>query len=465
MECLEKDSSEFVSEASAESALSLARDFKTAMFEGRSLVQERKGLAWPYQVLKKKLPVLLEKVSALPDDKSLPLYLLLSGLPFPGQWQYIEKIQEKYPDELAVKEIIRSEQRLIAKKIAKKSKKKLRFRNVIQVVKKPVSSREKGILRFFAIPYLFADKRLIKIFANDYVLFVEPAAGVNFRHTWMRFFLTHPLPVVFGAAGKEDCEFFRSQGAEAVQLAHSDFLSETEVEYREYKKEYDLCFNSTFDEMERKRHELLLETLGRPNLANVTALVLGRGEPDNVLKFQQMITAHGLEDRVRIMANLPRKHVPEYLGKCRLGVHLALMENGCRAIHEFFRQNIPCVVTTCGAGINFEHFNRQTGAAAKDSDLAGTIVYCLENIDIFSPRDWFLSQSGAINSSKKLNRYFKDYFLRNDMDWTEDMTILTGSGPHRYVSKDVCHDFLPQITALAKKINELEVLPFQLIAE
>jgi glycosyltransferase involved in cell wall biosynthesis len=219
---------------------------------------------------------------------------------------------------------------------------------------------------------------------------------------------------------------------EVVPLAHGDFLNDGPAPQAGLPKDYDIVFNATFDDMPRKRHELMLELLRHPLLATATVLFLGRGHAENVAAFERRVRQLGLEKRVSIVANLRREEVPRYLAKCRMGVHLSLYENACRSIYEFFRADLPCVISSSMAGMNPTIFNDQTGMSVSDDQLPQSIAFTLQHPERFAPRRWFLDHSGSRHSSRRLNEVFRTLFSRWDYDWHEDIVALSSSGASRY---------------------------------
>ena len=129
---------------------------------------------------------------------------------------------------------------------------------------------------------------MLKELSRQYVLYVEPTAGVMYRHTWLRAFSHLPGPVVFGVAGKEDTLFIQSQpDIITTELAHADYLLDVIDFHTDNKKEYDLVFIGTFDEMRRKRHKSFLGLLKHPGLAHATAMVIGLRSSRSRLGRQQ----------------------------------------------------------------------------------------------------------------------------------------------------------------------------------
>ena len=321
--------------------------------------------------------------------------LFLAFLPFPGQWEWLERVSKHFSDDDEVKNFLEKEQHRIQRKLDKKRNKTFHLKDFCQILKPPSLPMEKGVLRIFSIPYLFFSvPDLLKKISQRYFIYVEPAAGINFRHEWLRVYAGLEDPVLFGLSSPEDRHFIGSQrGILTTALAHGDYLeplpeislrNRSEITFpfspspfmerglggdvkgqvikdrvlkskeslaQSSRKPYDIIFNNTFDERDRKRHSLMLDLMNHPLLKRTTALFLGRGTAKNVAAFQKEINEKGLEERTHVVANIKRKEVPHYLAKCRMGVHLALQENGCRAVYEYLRSDLPCVISTATAGM------------------------------------------------------------------------------------------------------------------
>jgi hypothetical protein len=143
-------------------------------------------------------------------------------------------------------------------------------------------------------------------------------------------------------------------------------------------------------------------------------------------------------------------------------VQISLHENGCRSIYEILRSNLPCVISTSMAGVNPAVINAQTGIAAPDRDLARAISEALEQREKFRPRDWFLTHSGSVNSSRKLNDQLKTIFLERGYLWREDIVPLASSGANRYADNSHYERFRPQFKELLKIFHQQAHLPMPL---
>ncbi len=406
------------------------------LFWGRPLLEFLRGFDWPYNALKKRVRN-IEYFAQKGEDPFIKMQarLFLTLLPFPGQWKWLIKAERKpsYNDE--IDRFLTLEQQKIQAKIDGKRQKQFKLRHFCQILKKPRMPPEKGVLRIFSIPYFFSiNSELLKELSRRYFLYVEPSAGIIFRHTWWRSFSKLKDPCLFGVSSEEDAAFIQSQpGTLTTHLAHGDFL-ENKVEVDGSKdKDFDIVFNATFDEVPRKRHQFLLKLMKHPLLHHTKVLSLGLGKEENVEKFRQQIHQEGLADRATVMFNLRRIDVPKILDRCRMGVHLALHENGCRCIYEFFRSDLPCVISSSTAGVNMEIFNPRTGLAVPDKDLPETISHVLINRKDYDPRGWFLEHSGSYHSTNRLNEQLKGIFQSLGYEWSDDIVPLGSSGANRYI--------------------------------
>ncbi len=438
----------------------------TVLLDMRPRLEASRGLAWPYDALERNAPFLETMARKGPSSgERLQARLYLALLPFPGQWKHLLDLSSRREHHPEIAALLAGEQRRIVDKLTRKQQKTFKLRHFCQVLKSPRLPAEKGVLRIFSLPYLFNIPNLLKRLGRSYFIYLEPPWGVLARHAWLRVFSDLEDPCLIGAGGPEDRRFLETQqGIVAVPLAHGDYLEEDAAVPLTKKKEIDIVFNGLFDDMPRKRHALLLDMLCRPELSRLTALFIGRGNPVNVAAFRNMVAVRGLEGRVAVHDNLPRRDVPKYLARCRLGVQLSLHENVCRSIYEFFRQDIPCLLSSSMAGFNFELITSRTGAVARDSRLSEAILDLLAHIDRCAPRRWFLGHSGSTHSSRRLNTYIRKIFLRQGYTWEEDIVPLGSSGPNRYTDASHYQRFLPAFAELYVIFQQFP-LPIRLAPE
>jgi hypothetical protein len=422
----------------------------------RSFLEAERGLDWPYAGLRKRISF-FEKAAREQSDPFIQKQacLFLARLPFPRQWRWLARAQNNFGDDPEIEAILKLEAQRIEEKLNKKKQKQYMLRHFCQILKKPRPPEEKGVLRIFSLPYLFVNPELLKALNRLYFLYVEPPWGVVFRHAWLRPFATLTDPTLFGLHCEEDAAFMRSQpGILTTTLAHADFMQDDQTLDFEQEKRFDLIFNATFDDMPRKRHAYMLKLLQHPLLSRTTALFIGRGDARNVDAFKRQIEAAGISSRVTVKDNLLRQDVPAHLAQCKIGVQISLHENGCRSIAEFLRSNLPCVISTSMAGVNRAIINTQTGIAAPDRGLARAISMALAQTGKFTPRDWFLTHSGSVNSSRMLNDQLKAIFLERGYLWREDIVPLASSGANRYADNLHYERFRPQFKALLKIFRE-----------
>jgi len=433
----------------------------------RPYLQGERGLLWPLAELAKRTGVFeAAAASASRPEQRRQARLFLALLPFPGQWRRLDREADRQPLEPEVAQRLRAVASKAAVKVRSRAKQPLRIRNICQVIKPYHGPQEKGILRIFSIPYLFASDPLLELLSSRYLFYVEPAMGVMFRHGWGRAFGKLHDPCVFGMPGADDRQFLTGQdNIVPVPIAHGDFLEDIDPPPRPTEPRFDLVFNATFDDPARKRHQLMLELLLRPELRQATALFLGRGEESAVADFSRRVQALDLDRRVSVAANVRRGAVPEYLAQCKIGVHLSLNENGCRCIPEFFRSDLPCVVSSAMAGLDFSMINEATGRAATDPELASAITATLGERARFQPRRWFLQNCGSRRATARLNTIFRELFAAHGYRWSEDLVPLTGSGASRYAVAADYQRFVSEFQWILYAFQHLGPLPLKLILE
>jgi hypothetical protein len=434
------DSGALFADCSAETLSELRPQVSAAL--RRLLVWERpwleaeRGILWPYRALAQRYGHFQRlALDAATPSRQQQAQLYLGLLPFPKQWWWLRQVTREHRTLPEVQAFLAEEAGGMAEKLAYKPQRTFKLRHFCQVLKGHGNARNKGILRVFSIPYFLAalGPRVLERISSRYVLFAEPPMGVIWRHTWWRHYTALEDPCVFGIASPEDRAFLQHQDSvEVVPLAHGDFLNDLAFQGDGLPKEYDIVFNATFDDMPRKRHERMLELLRHPLLEDVRALFLGRGSETHVAALEEQVRVLRLAERVQVVANVRRSEVPDYLARCRMGVHLSLYENACRSVYEFFRADLPCVISSSMAGMNPAVFGEQTGMAVADADLPQAIAFVLRHLDRFSPRRWFVEHSGSENSSHRLNEALRMLFTRWGYEWHEDIAPLNSSGANRY---------------------------------
>ncbi len=417
---------------------------------GRPHLVNTRGLHWPYEQCASIASDLEEIYQQHPDISAQNEALLfLAFLPVPNQWRWLSQSIDILPDHHEINNFLITEQQTIQSKLTQKKQSTFKLRHFVQILKSPRLPSEKGVLRIFSLPYLFLNKELLSKIAEHYIIYVEPPMGIVFRHAWWRFFTEQKDPCIFGLGGEEDRKFVALQAnTHALPLAHGDFLSNKESFDQKVIKDIDIVFNSTFDDMPRKRHSLMLDLLTDPRLNTKKALFIGRGSDRNVGAFKNAVQRMGLAARVSVLSNLRRQDMPLYLARCKIGVHLSLYENTCRCVFEYFRANIPCVVSAATAGIERSIFNAQTGHVVDDAQLPGSIEYVLGNISSYSPRKWYLKHSGSDHNSNKLNSILTDFFTAHGYHWQNDIVPLDSSGASRYLKMEDYRRFLPEFNQL-----------------
>mgnify|MGYP000309587662 CR=1 FL=1 len=445
----------------------IRRALFTLLLDGRPWLEARRSLDWPYDALQQHAPFLeAAAVSGATAVERQEARRFLALLPFPGQWRHLRRLAAVEADSPEIALLLSEEHRKIEAKLAKKRQKTFKLRHFCQILKAPRLPQEKGVLRIFSLPYLFYSvPGLLTRLSEQYVIYLEPPWGVLARHAWLRVFSDLADPVVIGAGGPEDCRFLATQpNVLPIPLAHGDYLEPNEDVPLEASKTVDIVFNGLFDDMPRKRHGVVLDLLMRPELNRLTALFLGRGAARNVAAFRRQVAERGLEGRVTVFDNLPRHDVPRHLAPCRVGIQISLHENVCRSIYEFFRSDIPCLVSSSMAGFNFDLITPENGVIAADEALPEALRQMLADLPSFQPRAWFLRHSGSIHAGRRLNDHLRSLFLQLGYEWQEDIVPLSSSGANRYIDPEDYRRFLPEFRRLFR-IFKAFPLPIALAPE
>ena len=182
-------------------------------------------------------------------------------------------------------------------------------------------------------------------------------------------------------------------------------------------------------------------------------------------QFKSLVSRVGLEDRVTVMANILRQDVPSQLARCIMGVHLSLNENGCRSLYEYFRSDLPCVISSSMPGTHLDIFNAQTGLAVTDNELPEAISFVLTHRDRFAPRRWFLENSGSLKSSQKLNRFLKQLFKKLGYQWQTDIVPLLSGGPNRYANPSDYQRFREEFLWIFDCLKNVGNIPFKIVLD
>jgi glycosyltransferase involved in cell wall biosynthesis len=132
------------------------------------------------------------------------------------------------------------------------------------------------------------------------------------------------------------------------------------------EKEYDVCFMANASQMSIKRHELLIRSLSGSGLK---VLNIGNTNP-SLIKL-----AKNLNVDITWAGWHLRKHLPEMITKCRVGVCCSNNIDSCpRVIPEYLACNVPVVVTD---NVNFwsDHYiTEETGLVVNERDLLSGII-------------------------------------------------------------------------------------------
>ena len=91
------------------------------LYWGRHILEETRGLSWPYDGLQKRYHILSELADGERDSfLQRQALFFLALLPFPGQWSNLFKVEELYGDDAEIKAFLSEEKQKVSDRLQKK---------------------------------------------------------------------------------------------------------------------------------------------------------------------------------------------------------------------------------------------------------------------------------------------------------------------------------------------------------
>ncbi|MFC1820891.1 hypothetical protein ACFLZG_07410, partial [Thermodesulfobacteriota bacterium] len=136
----------------------------------RPVLQSTKGIEWPYESLKRRFSI-FEKIAQESKNNTMKLeaQLFLGLLPFPKQWERLTALEKNAKNHPDMQTFLSQESAKIAAKIQHKPQRHFLLRHLCQVLKSFQSPKEKGILRLFAMPYLWVRPDLLNQISRKFI--------------------------------------------------------------------------------------------------------------------------------------------------------------------------------------------------------------------------------------------------------------------------------------------------------
>ena len=229
---------------------------------------------------------------------------------------------------------------------------------------------------------------------------------------------------------------------DCIVMGDTDFIKPDLFKPLNLEKEYDIIYVAAYALY--KRHELFLSALQilKDQGIPVKCIILGTGDQEYKKKIQEM--AKDLDVK---FDTVNKKEVNIYLNKSKFSIMLSKKEGIPRAISESFAANVPAIVYDDIKGGLLRLVNKQTGILTGDKpeEIAEAIKYMLEHYREFSPRKWFVENTGFFNANKQIKKLAKKICEKNNEEFDENMEF-NYDGDQRYpIEKSGLDEFMKKI--------------------
>jgi len=117
---------------------------------------------------------------------------------------------------------------------------------------------------------------------------------------------------------------------------------------------------------------------------------------------ERLLSFFGIRNNVKVMVSVPQHELSLLYSKSKVCVMPSLKEGSSRVIFEAMSSDIPVFVLAANVGVKKEYIHSETGVLVREQDLARELVRIARNEIHFSPRAWFVSHLGPLNTTRKL---------------------------------------------------------------
>ena len=304
------------------------------------------------------------------------------------------------------------------------------------LLKPHISKRERGVI---LIQYNDAFKKFVSIYdlygvVQCYRIVLEPSTW-GYRDPAILFFVNLRTEVMVQAQYLPDFQYIQSLATNLIPLkiGAGDWIDHEGFQPTPFsKKIYDIVMIASWQRI--KRHEMLFEALSKckatvKRIALIGYPAAGRTKEDVKCEAKK----YGVAEQIDIYESISRAEVSRIISQSKLGIMLTLREGANRGIYECFFSGVPVVISEGNVGVNREHINQYTGLAASDDDLDRKIIYLLDNIQNYAPREWALRTTGYKNSTRLLNDCLKNCAMKEGEEWTQDIFAKKNDSEAQYV--------------------------------
>ncbi len=169
-------------------------------------------------------------------------------------------------------------------------------------------------------------------------------------------------------------------------------------------KKYDLCYVAYL--RSRKKHSLLLNALSEIRDRRLSCIFIGKDRKNNLSRLQAR--AQELDHDIAFVGEVAKGEVNRYINASRIGVMCAKLDAAPRVILEYMAADVP-VLVNARLWAGGRYVGPAAGRLVPPEDFHHGIIEMLDNLDTFSPRQYFLEHY----SFEKVMQKFIDILERS----------------------------------------------------
>jgi len=306
------------------------------------------------------------------------------------------------------------------------------------IVLKVPEGEERGVLLTRYASELFLVSFHLEAIARLFTVVVEPSWALFPLPFWGLYSVLDGRNVA-QVNSEQSVEDLRSTGLPLLGIAmgSQDWVDPDVFRpLPDVRKEFDVVMIATYQRL--KRHDVLFRAMRRLRPRRLRVALIGRTLEQSRTEFEAMMHEYGVHEDCVIFQQLSPAQVNEVLNRSKVNVLLSRAEGGNKGLLEGFAANVPCVVYKRMMGHRQSDINPMTGRLSDDEELAEVLLDVIEHYQDFSPREWFLQNTGYRNSTRRLNALLQEEALRRGEPWTTDIVPKVNRPYLEYVNPADC---------------------------
>lgn len=330
--------------------------------------------------------------------------------------------------------------------------------NLLVLKERDPATGEKGVL---LVKYTPAMRTLAAVFdlprlLRDYMVVLEPSSW-GYQDQTFFFYVGAGADVVVQSPRQADHEFIASlrNGLVPVRVGAGDWVDPASFVAGGPERRFGVAMISMWDPL--KRHEVLfsaLRTLREQGVEMRAALVgyPGRWTRERV---ERLAREAGILDLCTFWERIPHQQVARVLADSASYVLLSRREGANKSLYESMFCDTPVIVPAGHVGVNLDHIGPETGLTfGADEELADRLRYVFENRATFRPREWALANTGADQSTSRIEATLQELAEVRGRPWTRGIATKVNAPNLRYRDRDTRIRFEAEYRRLAAYLRE-----------